>query len=56
MVARVEVLLTDGSRRRAIPRDGWFVFTQDDGRAKPVPLIGLDGRSRVAARADGRLF
>jgi hypothetical protein len=54
-VVRVQAILKDGTRRDAILRDGWFVFTQDFGHPKVVVLVGYDRGGRFIARS-GRVF
>jgi hypothetical protein len=48
-IRRVRVDLPNGGRARAIVANGWFLFTQDFGHAKPVRLVGLDRHGHVVA-------
>jgi hypothetical protein len=49
-VTRVVVVLKDGSRRDAWTRDGWWVFSQPYGHAKPVRLEAFDAAGRRVAQ------
>jgi hypothetical protein len=55
-VASVRVELKNGRRARAIVADGWFVFSQDFGHAKPTRLVGLDRQGRVLVVSEKGLF
>ncbi|MGE4178009.1 MAG: hypothetical protein AB7G65_19455 [Thermoleophilia bacterium] len=48
-IARVVVILKDGSRRDAWTQGGWWVFTQPFGHPKPVGLEGFDAAGRRVA-------
>jgi hypothetical protein len=48
-VTRVRVVLKNGRRAGAVVDDGWFVFTQDFGHARPIRVEGLDRHGRVVA-------
>lgn len=55
-IARVQVRLKNGALQDAALFDGWWVFTQDIGNAKPVALVGSDPRGRVIVRNDRPIF
>jgi hypothetical protein len=55
-VRKIEVVLKDGSRREAILRHGWLLFTQDFGHPPPVRLLGRDRHGRVVATSRRSLF
>jgi hypothetical protein len=56
-VARVRVVLADGSRRDAtLLQHRWFVFTQDSRRPAPIALLGYDSRNRLIARNREGMF
>jgi len=55
-IARVEVVLKNGSRSQAILERGWFLFAQDFGHPKPVALLGFDRHGRVVARYSGAML
>jgi hypothetical protein len=55
-VARVQVVLKDGSRQDAILERRWFLFTQDFGHPKPVALLGYDRQDLLIARNRRRMF
>jgi beta-lactamase regulating signal transducer with metallopeptidase domain len=55
-VVRVQAVLKDGSRLKAILKHGWVLFAQDFGHPKVVALVGYDRGGHIIARTPGRVF